>query len=84
MVLPCENGSKVPNAWQPMSAETCGSPMSRLASFIAANTGRSGQPTQNVGGLGGNGASSRLPARARAALTVSSQRMPPAVSRCGA
>jgi hypothetical protein len=49
-VLPCENGSKLAKAWQPTSIETCGRPTSCATSFIAENTGRSGQPTQKVGG----------------------------------
>jgi hypothetical protein len=41
---------KEANAWQPTSIDTCGRPMSCATSFIAENTGRSGQPTQKVGG----------------------------------
>src|SRR5688572_10867567 len=57
-VLPCENGSKLAKAWQPTSIDTCGRPMSCATSFIAENTGRSGQPTQKVGGRWGRTPSS--------------------------
>jgi hypothetical protein len=39
-------------------------PMSRSTSLIAANTGRSGRPTQKFGGRGGSGAPSSVAARA--------------------
>src|SRR3982751_2662707 len=48
-VLPCEKGSKEPKQWQPTSIDTCGRPMSCATSFMAENTGRSGQPVQKVG-----------------------------------
>ena len=51
--MPIENGAKVANEWQPMSAEMCVGPMSRWVSLSAANTGRSGQPVQKFGGRGG-------------------------------
>ena len=54
-------GSKLAKAWQPTSIETCGRPTSCATSFIAENTGRSGQPMQKVGGRAGN-APNRLPA----------------------
>ena len=42
-----------------MSAEMWNAPVSRSMSFIAENTGRSGQPTQKPGGRAGIGAPSR-------------------------
>src|SRR6185503_4302191 len=54
MELPIENGAKVANEWQPMSALIWVGPISRCISLIAENTGRSGQPVQKVGGRGGN------------------------------
>src|SRR3954463_15598684 len=60
-LLPCENGSNEAKAWQPTSIETCGRPISCSTSFIAENTGRSGQPTQKVGGRTGK-PPRRLPA----------------------
>src|SRR5579863_257034 len=53
MELPSENGAKVANEWQPMSALIWVGPISRWASFIAAKTGRSGHPVQKFGGRGG-------------------------------
>src|ERR1044072_3117339 len=43
-------GGSVEKRWQPMSAERWNLPVSRSMIFIAENTGRSGQPTQNPGG----------------------------------
>ena len=63
------NGAKVANAWQPMSALIWVGPSSRCISLIAENTGRSGQPVQNVGGRGGSSpiaAAARGDARASA------------------
>src|SRR5487761_572496 len=53
MELPSENGAKVANEWQPISALIWVGPISRWASSIAAKTGRSGQPVQKFGGRGG-------------------------------
>ena len=53
MELPSENGAKVANEWQPMSALIWVGPSSRCISLIAEKTGRSGQPVQNAGGRGG-------------------------------
>src|SRR5271156_1158365 len=53
MELPIENGAKVAKEWQPISALIWVGPISRCASFIAAKTGRSGQPVQKFGGRGG-------------------------------
>ncbi len=52
--MPSENGAKVANEWQPMSALICVGPISRCVSLMAANTGRSGQPVQKFGGRGRN------------------------------
>ena len=52
MEWPIENGSKVPKAWQPMSAATCRGPSSCCTSVSAEKTGRSGQPIQKPGGRG--------------------------------
>jgi hypothetical protein len=46
-------GACVLNVWQPMSADTCVSPISgerALRIFMALKTGRSGHPVQNEGG----------------------------------
>ena len=48
------NGGRVPKLWQPMSELMWVGPISRCASLSAVNTGRSGQPVQNVGGRTGN------------------------------
>ena len=58
--MPWLKGAKVANEWQPMSAATCTGPISRRSSFMAENTGRSGQPVQKVGGRGGSGRAERL------------------------
>src|SRR5713101_2521526 len=52
------NGGSVEKVWQPMSAEMWNAPCSRSISFIAENTGRSGQPMQNPGGRAGTTPSS--------------------------
>src|SRR5450756_669175 len=49
-VLPRWNGGNVPQVPQPLSAATRYPPVSRPRSFIAENTGRSGQPMQHPGG----------------------------------
>src|SRR5262245_10032392 len=82
-VLPCEKGSNDPKQWQPTSIETCGRPMSCATSFIAENTGRSGQPVQNDGGRIGSVPSSSA-AFSLVLCTALSQEKPAAVLRCGA
>src|SRR6185436_7267500 len=82
-VLPCENGSKEPKQWQPTSIDTCGRPMSCATSFIAENTGRSGQPVQNVGGRIGSVPSSSA-AFSLVLWTALTQEEPEVRSRCGA
>src|ERR1700744_5417559 len=62
MELPSENGAKVANEWQPISALIWVGPISRCASFIAAKTGRSGQPVQKFGGRGGRSATGAVTA----------------------
>ena len=52
-----------------MSAETCTGPISWRSSFMAENTGRSGQPVQKVGGRAGRGAPRALSTSARCAST---------------
>src|SRR5919197_752023 len=52
------NGGSVEKRWQPMSADRWNLPASRSTSFIAENTGRSGQPTQKPGGRCGSAPSS--------------------------
>jgi hypothetical protein len=64
-------GGSVENVWQPMSAETWNSPSSRCTSFIAENTGRSGQPMQKPGGRGGTGIPSSSAARRLGAVSDS-------------
>src|SRR6266571_90419 len=64
--LPTLNGACVEKVWQPMSAETCVSPISgdfvrRI--FIALKTGRSGQPVQKDGGRFATGVGSISRAR---------------------
>ena len=63
------NGGSVEKVWQPMSADTWKAPASRSTSFIAENTGRSGQPTQNPGGRVGIGAPSSSAAFALGAVS---------------
>ncbi len=50
VVLPRLKGGRIENRWQPMSALTWCSPISRSTSFIAVKMGRSGQPVQKPGG----------------------------------
>ena len=59
------NGGRVENRWQPMSADRWNLPLSFSSTFIAENTGRSGQPTQKPGGRAGR------PARSSAAFFFS-------------
>ena len=54
-----------------MSAETWNAPDWRSTSFIAENTGRSGQPTQKPGGRVGTGAPSSSAARRLVAVSDS-------------
>ena len=72
MELPKENGANVASAWQPMSALMCIGPISRCTSLSAANTGRSGQPMQKLGGRGGKGAPSNCCASSRVRATSAS------------
>jgi len=76
MECPIENGSNVANAWQPMSPAMCTGPISAWASLSAANTGRSGQPTQNGGGRAGNGMRSASAAASRRFAVASSHPLP--------
>src|SRR5215475_5136555 len=82
-VLPCEKGSNDPKQWQPTSIETCGRPMSCATSFIAENTGRSGQPVQNAGGRCGSAPRSSA-ARSFVFLLSVIQEDPEATFSCGA
>ena len=49
VVAPISNGALIANRWQPMSALTWCSPVSRSASFMPLKIGRSGQPVQRPG-----------------------------------
>ena len=67
-----------------MSAATWTGPIACFASFIAANTGRSGQPMQKFGGRGGSGASSTLATSSRRSATPDSHASPSASESSGA
>ena len=77
------NGGSVENVWQPMSAEMWNAPDSRSRSFMAENTGRSGQPTQNPGGRAGTGAPRSSAALRFGAVRPSCACRMPAVSMPG-
>src|SRR6516162_5036474 len=60
VVPPILNGGRLANRWQPISPAIWCGPSSCCTSFIAAKIGRSGQPTQKLGGRGGTVLASSL------------------------